>query len=512
MRDSICIHVDGATLRVESHQTVTSALMRSGISAVRKSPSGEPRGALCAMGSCHECRATVNGVRGVRTCLVNVEEGMTIEREQPVLRTSMGVSAVHETKSFETDVAVIGSGPAGLAAACAAAELGKTVMIIDESPGPGGRIWSHRGSPPVEARPWIERARIAGVQRLQGYSVIDGKPGELKVASVKDGTRHRVHCSSIVIATGARERFLPFPGWTLPGVVGAGALQSLIKGGLPVSGRRLVVAGTGPLLLAVAKLAVSEGATVVVVEQASFADRSALAIPLLLSPSRWRPARELWNSLRGVEMYTSSWVTSARGHQHVQEVSIRTPQGIKTLEVDGLAVGYGLIPESRVAAGLGCEIDEDGFVRVDEHQQTRVPGVLCAGESTGIAGSESALDEGLVAGIVSAGRNPRSRLLARVRRHRFWGQAIEKAHPLRDEVLQLAGAEDVVCRCEDVRAGEITGCVSRREARLIHRWGMGHCQGRVCEGSSMCAALEGSDSVRPPWTVAPPEARIETSR
>ena len=175
-------------------------------------------------------------------------------------------------------------------------------------------------------------------------------------------------------------------------------------------------------------------------------------------------------------------------------------------------MGYGLIPESRVAAGLGCEIDEDGFVRVDEHQQTRVPGVLCAGESTGIAGSESALDEGLVAGIVSAGRNPRSRLLARVRRHRFWGQAIEKAHPLRDEVLQLAGAEDVICRCEDVRAGEIAGCVSRREARLIHRWGMGHCQGRVCEGSSMCAALEGSDSVRPPWTVAPPEARIETSR
>ena len=509
MGKAVRILVDGASIQAEERASLTSALMMAGIPAVRKSPEGEARGALCAMGTCYECRATVNGVRGVRTCLVAVEDGMRIEREEKLKPSSLSLSSMKDSadrnETVETNLVVIGAGPAGLAAACAAAELGLDVIVIDESMGPGGRIWSHRHDPPLAARNWLERAREAGVRRLQGYTVYQGQPGILQVARITDGRRLEVRCQKIVVATGARERFLPFPGWTLPGVVGAGALQSLIKGGLQLKKRRVLVAGTGPLLLAVARVARQSGAEVILAEQSSMVQRTSLAIPLLLSPSRWKPALQLWQSLRGIDQYSSSWVREARGDHSVREVVLRTPSGDQVLSVDGLAVGYGLIPESRVAAGLGCELEESGTVRVDALQQTSVEGVLCAGEPTGVSGCEAALDEGLVAGIVAAGRNPRARLLARVRRHRFWGQALESAHPLRDEVLQLAGDREILCRCEDVRIGELSQVTSVREARLIHRVGMGPCQGRVCESSPICQALSGSDTIRPPWAVVPGE-------
>ena len=243
MGDRVRIQVDGATIMVGSGMTLAAAMMMSGLAAMRRSPGGDPRGVLCAMGSCHECRATVDGVRGVKTCMIEVKEGQKIERDQPLGLASLEAKTDPSIRTVEFDLAVIGAGPAGLAAACAAAELGRSVVIIDESIRPGGRIWSYRHEPPLAARSWLERARQAGVQRLQGYTVYRGQPGELEVAGVTDGNRVRVICHKIIVATGARERFLPFPGWTLPGVVGAGALQSLIKGGLDVRDRTLLVAG-----------------------------------------------------------------------------------------------------------------------------------------------------------------------------------------------------------------------------------------------------------------------------
>ena len=509
MTKAVRITVDGASLLAQEGQSLTAALMMAGVSAIRKSPTGEARGALCAMGSCHECRATVDGVRGVRTCLVPVKEGLRVEREMKLprlpLESSPGGEGGDAPQIIETGLAVIGAGPAGLAAACIAAELGMKVVIIDESMGPGGRIWSHRHDPPLAARSWLERAREAGVLKLQGYSVFSGQAGVLDVARVTDGKRVRIQCQSMVVATGARERFLPFPGWTLPGVVGAGALQSLIKGGLNIAGRRVLVAGTGPLLLAVARLAKESGAEVILAEQSSLVDHSRLAIPLLLSPSRWKPARQLLKALGGIERYSSSWVTEARGGPALKEVVLRTPAGDRVLEVDGLAIGYGLIPETRIAAGLGCEVETTGTVRVDSLQRTSVPGTFCAGEPTGIAGCEAAIDEGMVAGIAAAGKTPKASLLARVRRHRFWGQALEDAHPLREELGKLARDSEILCRCEDVTVGEVSEISSIREARLIHRVGMGPCQGRVCESAAHCQSLSGSDTIRPPWTVVPGE-------
>ncbi|MEC9475792.1 MAG: FAD-dependent oxidoreductase [Planctomycetota bacterium] len=501
--EKISIRIDGTTLEVDSGTQLAAALMGQGIFALRASPAGEDRGVLCAIGSCHECRATVDGHRGVRTCLVTVQDGMKIDTERPLGRKLRAMARFSEEFEEEADVVVIGAGPAGLSAACHAAELGQDVLVIDESPRSGGRIWAHRPPVPEVVRGWIDRARRAGIRQLESTTVIDGEPGSLISASVIDGGRTRIRCARIIVATGARERFLPFAGWTLPGVVGAGALQSLIKGGLDVRGKKIVVAGTGPLLLAVARLATTEGAEVILAEQASITRRIPLLASLLSSPARAREAWRLWRSLRSIENRSSCWPVKAEGKQQVERVHLKTPSGVRIESVDLLAVGFGLVPESRVAQGLGCQLAADGSVEVDRYQQTSVEGVLCAGEPTGVAGSESALVSGQVAGIVAAGQTPPAELLRRLRSHRRWGMALESAHQLRSEVVQLGSADDLICRCEDVSLSTVEGIESLRQARMQCRIAMGPCQGRVCVPILSLRNGTEADSVRPPWSTCP---------
>src|SRR4029079_4132577 len=146
------------------------------------------------------------------------------------------------------DVLVVRAGPAGLAGAWRAAQSGLRVGVVDDNPAAGGQIW--RGGPP-EAQVWFERIRSVDVQLINGARGFQqSRPGTL-LAETNDGVCELSY-SSVVLATGARERFLPFPGWRLPNVMGAGGVQTLVKTGLPIDGKGVVVAGSGPLLLAVA--------------------------------------------------------------------------------------------------------------------------------------------------------------------------------------------------------------------------------------------------------------------
>ncbi|MGE4618339.1 MAG: FAD-dependent oxidoreductase [Planctomycetota bacterium] len=523
----VTIRFDNKELKVDSGSQLAAALMQHRIFTLRSSPEGQDRGVLCAMGSCQECRATVDGHRGVRTCLVTVRDGMEIATERPLRRELQPLVERSEMVEKEAGVVVIGAGPAGLSAACHAAELGQDVLLVDESPRPGGRIWAHRDSVPAVVQGWIDRAQRAGVRWLQGGTVVDGAmetgametgametgaSGSVLTASVVDGRRTYIRCQKIIVATGARERFLPFPGWTLPGVLGAGALQSLIKGGLDVEGKRLVIAGSGPLLLAVAQLGTSRGADVLMIEQASLAQRLPLVFSLLSSTSRLFEAWKLWKELRGIEKCSSSWPVKAEGQEKIEKVHLQTRNGIRIEPADLLAVGFGLVPESRVAQGLGCFVEQDGTVKVDELQQSSIRNVLCAGEPTGVAGSEAALASGQVAGIVAAGATPSADLLAKVRRLRGWGVALERAHSLRSELKPLASEDVTICRCEDVTASTVEGVGSLREARMQCRIAMGPCQGRVCVPILAFRDGLGQDSVRPPWSTSPaPQADLSST-
>ena len=156
------------------------------------------------------------------------------------------------------DVVVVGAGPAGLTAACRAAECGCRVAMLDDNPQPGGQIW--RGAA-KQATPWVRAAEKHGVVWTAGARVFDAPEPQRLAVETFDG-ECRVGYRNLILATGARERFLPFPGWTLPNVMGAGGLQALAKSGMPLAGKRVVIAGSGPLLLAVARYLRAHGADV----------------------------------------------------------------------------------------------------------------------------------------------------------------------------------------------------------------------------------------------------------
>jgi NADPH-dependent 2,4-dienoyl-CoA reductase/sulfur reductase-like enzyme len=386
-----------------------------------------------------------------------------------------------------------------MAAAVSASESGLKVGLVDDNPELGGQIWrgevSRRGG---EAAKWADRLRTTGGELLCGMRVFcQPEPGILSAES--SDRSWELSYQKLVVATGARERFLPFPGWTLPGVIGAGGLQALVKSGLPIAGKRVVVAGTGPLLFAVAAYLREHGADVpVVCEQTSRVSLALLVVALFRRPEKLRQSLSLRRSLAKVSLLTNSWPLAAEGKERLRRVVISRGRRTETIACDYLACGFHLVPNTELAQLLGCEIDQ-GFVRVDDFQQTSVANVFCAGEPTGIGGLELALLEGQIAGLAASARAEHSKALFKARnRARRFAQGLERAFRLRTELRVLPVPDTIVCRCEDVTYDRLRRYTSWRAAKLHTRCGMGACQGRVCGPATQFLFHWVPDSVRPP--------------
>ena len=396
-------------------------------------------------------------------------------------------------------VLVIGGGPAGLAAAARAAECGVRVGIVDDNFGLGGQIWrgASKGEIP-EARCWIESAQSVNVAVLCGMRVFDQPEAGVLLAEGSDDI-HELHHDKLIVATGARERFLPFPGWTLPNVMGAGGLQAMVKCGLPIHGKRVIVAGTGPLLLAVAGYLRRHGAQVLMVcEQASVTALARFGGALLRHSGKIVQGIQLKKELSRVPFATSCWPLAAQGKEVLESVRIVRGGRVQSIACDYLACGFHLVPNTELAALLGCQL-ENGYVRVDDFQRTSIPEVFCAGEPTGIGGVELSLVEGQIAGYAAGGRTAGAReLFGERKKLRKFAVALEKAFQLRQEIKELASPETIVCRCEDVQYSRLRLYDSWRAAKLQTRCGMGPCQGRVCGPVTQFLFRWNPDSVRPP--------------
>lgn len=438
----------------------------------------------------------------------------------------------------KAQVVVVGAGPAGLAAAVRASEAGCTTLLLDREPRPGGQIWRPSTDAPKKsdpATPWLERLEATGAELVSGSTVVWGEAhgGGVSLLAETPGGPCRLEAEQLILATGAHELFLPFPGWTLPGVFGAGGLQALIKGGWPVEGRRVVVAGSGPLLLVVAAELRRRGARVVgLAEQAPRRRLAGLLPAVLRRPAKLLQLGSLGRELRGSPRHHATWPERVEGDGRVESVTLRSAGGRShELAADLLACGFGLVPELRLARLLGCAIDDasaGGRVRVDDEQRTTVPRVFCAGEPTGIGGVDLALAEGELAGLAAArsaglgGRSDaavrrllRRRLIRRREGHRRFASALEKAFSLRPELFALAADDTVVCRCEDVRWLALRHASDARQAKLQHRCGMGPCQGRICGPAlERLKGWPGGTTPRPPllpssvglWALACTEA------
>lgn len=399
----------------------------------------------------------------------------------------------------ECDVLIVGAGPAGLAAAYRAAHTGRRrVTVVDDNPEAGGQIWRGEKRAPrsPEARVWFERLRSIEIELLAGARVFQQIEPRKLLAETATGSVCELMFENLILATGARERFLPFPGWTMPNVMGAGGLQALVKGGLPVERRRIVVAGSGPLLLAVADYLREHGADVLLVaEQASQLRVMRFGMSLMNNLGKLSQA---YSILKGVKYLTDCWVTAAHGDDELRSVVLRRGQKSWSVACDYLACGFHLVPNLELAELLGCEI-ENGVVSVDQFQQTSVSEIYSAGEATGIGGLELSLAEGEIAGLAIAGKHDEARRLFPVReKQRRFAELMGRTFALRDELKKLAEPQTIVCRCEDVVFDRLRAHDSWRAAKLQTRCGMGPCQGRICGSAVEFLFGWKAASVRPP--------------
>ena len=371
-------------------------------------------------------------------------------------------------------IVVVGAGPAGIAAALRVHECGAPVTVIDDNVAPGGQIW--RGD---SANAWVRRFRDADIAILRGTRVITGDAGaQWLLLEGPEGAR-KISYSKLVLATGSRELFLPFPGWTLPGAFGAGGLQALVKSGLSVAGRKIVVGGTGPLLLAVAAYLRQHGAEVkLIAEQAGIGSLAAFAGTLLRRPKKILQGGGLALTLAGIPYMNDCWVTAAHGDGRLHSVTLRRGRKEWLEDCDYAAIGYGLVSNDELETFLG-------------------PSANIHAARTGEV--ELSLIEGEIAGLEAAGRGEIAASLCGKRdKARRFAAAIDATFALRGELKSLPDPGTIVCRCEDVTAERLRDFTDSRAAKLQTRCGMGPCQGRICGPATQFLYGWKPGSLRPP--------------
>ena len=450
----------------------------------------------------------------------------------------------------ETDVAVVGAGPAGLAVAAAVADAGGAATLLDDNALPGGQYF--RRLPPgfrhTAAGPFDkDRARAEALYRVTAQAGVSYLPGAVVweapapgvLAFARGAETGRIRARIIVLAPGAADQPVPFPGWTLPGVITAGGLQNLIKGARVIPGRRVVVAGNGPLVLLTAANLARAGAEVVACETAPLGRRLWRALPkLAAAPEIVRQAADHRGALirAGAPFHTGWTVIEAAGEETLETVTLAPIDGAgriardraATLAADTLVVGFGLAPSTELCRLMGCALHyrplRGGWLPVRGAAfETTVPGVHAVGDGAGIGGVEIALAEGRLMGLHATERLGRldGDESARLRRpiarrlHRFarFRDGLERLYAPPASMRALITPETVVCRCEEVTAAEVAarlaeGLTSAAAIKGSTRMSMGRCQGRNCLATLAMLVGEGAVEAVPLPHARPPARSI----
>jgi NADPH-dependent 2,4-dienoyl-CoA reductase/sulfur reductase-like enzyme len=418
------------------------------------------------------------------------------------------------------DLVVIGAGPAGMAAADEASAHGVRVVVLDEQPEPGGQIYrnistNQRNESRVNDILGADYRRGATLARQFVMACEDGRidyrpdctvwqvDRDRTVQMSRGGRAEDLRSRRLIVATGAMERPVPIPGWTLPGVMSAGAAQIMLKAAQAVPRGPVVVAGTGPLLLLIAQQLVDAGATVAALLETTRAADYLAALPklpaALRAPGYLRKGMAMRNRLRkaGVPIFSAVHDLSAIGGERVETVRFRRRGASHEIATSLLLLHQGVVPNVQITRQLGCEHAWDEAQRcwrpaLDEWGNTSLDGIAVAGDGGGIAGAEAAALAGRIAGIEAVHRLGKLDAGARAAPLRRELSTHLAVRPLLDvlfrpspEILNPPDAATIVCRCEEVTAGAIRDAVSLgatgpNQAKAYLRCGMGPCQGRLC--------------------------------
>lgn len=440
-------------------------------------------------------------------------------------------------------IGIIGAGPAGLAAAGAAVQTGATVIVIDANDQPGGQYFRHlseaAGIPEGGElhHSWkeylalrasfdkgITQRKIEYFPHTQVFMCQQlGPRGQnsrfsLRLSPSTDcGTTppvNEVVVDRLIVATGCFDRHVPIPGWDVPGVMAAGGIQAIIKGQGVLPGKKFVLAGTGPFLLPVASNILAAGGQVAAIcESSAMTQWAPFAHYAAALPEKAIEGVQYMRDLvkHKVKFYTRTVV--AKIHESNGEVSGVTVLGLdetgkpkriseRFIEADTVGLGFGFVPQLELLSSLGVNTweyaDGNTVAAVNKYQSTSVWGVWAAGEVTGVGGATLAISEGFIAGCAAANPNGIAngrgvaKHLSRISKHRRFADAMHRVHPVPEAWMSLITQDTVVCRCEEVHAGEIQqavellGATDQRAIKMVTRAGMGWCQGRICGYASAC--------------------------
>jgi thioredoxin reductase len=511
MDDKAILNLDGRSIECEPGISLAAALSNAKVHGWGTDVA-DGRRVVCGMGACFACRVQVNG-EVVRACSVSVPAGTSelvrLGARLPLAAPPEGEAGASGSTGVrrQVDVAVVGAGPAGLAAAVRACETGARVMMIDASGRAGGQIWRHRERAPAGAQAWVDRFERAGGMAMPLAEVFDAvahSEGVTLWVRRPEGVV-RIDAATIVLATGARERWIPFVGSTLPGVMGVGALQASVKQGLVVQGAEVVLAGTGPLALAAAADLRDAGASVKIIEQVERGRAWSLLPALAKRPGKFGQAGRLALKLGPRSTHYGSWIRRVQTDAGRLRVELGGKADRRSLLADWVGCAFGLVPEIRLGRLLGCDAVtrlEGEALSTDAQQRTSVARVFAAGEACGIGGVEAALAEGEIAGLAAAGADSgdAASLGARRTNARAFAARLRETYAVRPDLIEAVAGEALACRCEGVTVASLRQARDGRQARLLDRCAMGPCQGRTCAAAIREFTSTGVDRsrVRPP--------------
>lgn len=510
---AIQIYFDDREIAALPGETIAAALAAAGIVAVRQARSGAPRGPFCGMGVCFDCLVTIDGQPSQRACLTRVVDGMDV-RSSPASRPGTA-SPPAETRAFDCDVLVVGAGPAGLSAARALALAGAKVVVLDERLHEGGQFFkplahSHEADPESLDRQFRDGAVLGRSTLLAGVTIVNEATvwaafSAHEIAATVAGQSRLYRPKRLVLATGAYEQVRPVPGWTLPGVMTVGGLQTLARSYRVAPGSRIVIAGNGPLCLQAAVELLDGGANVAAVLEAALRPGlgrwRALAQAALADPFLMLQGRALASRL-GPLMHWGRRVTRLVGEDRVRAVEA----GGLTVEADVVALNDGFVASSELARALGCAhrfvARGSGAMETvtDADGRTSLREVFAIGDGARFGGAQAAQAQGVLAanaiardlGLAVVPAREATRTAQRAARFQSALWRLFEAPAFDPAAVDDAA---IVCRCEEVTAGELRGLIaaghtSPASLKRASRVGMGRCQGRYCAATvaRLCSA------------------------
>ena len=521
MSKFVQISFEGVPIQARAGESVAAALTAHGITHLRTTRSGRPRGVFCGMGVCQDCLVEIDGVPGHRACMTSVAGPMAIRRQhhgQPASETPAPLppATIDDLPVERPELLVIGAGPGGLSAAIAARKAGARVLLVDERRSPGGQYFkpvavAGDDVPPPDAQhreglALVRAALDAGVEIRSGVNIW-GAFQPLEFVGSSSAGAVRFLPQAVIIATGAHERAWPVPGWNVPGVMTTGAAQTLWRTARRLPGARVLIAGNGPLNLQLAAELSGGGAHIVaVVESAPSPLRNPLAAAAMAAASPALVAQGLryhWQRQRaGVPMQYDQVVAAVEQIESGLRVTLEsTGNGSRRMfDTDVLCLGYGFNPANDLLRALGCRHDHDAeqqrlITRRDAQGRTSVAGIFALGDCTSLGGARVAAADGLVAGFAAAADlgHALGPALAREQadaeraaaRHRRFQQALWQVYRAPPRNLTQISDETIICRCEEVRFGDARAALADGHdqagaVKRATRIGMGPCQGRYC--------------------------------